>query len=117
VRSNLLHSLQALLERTYRMDTGIVDVSAFVIGDEGYRVLYGSGDGAASPAADVVGASGSAGAGARVLVREEAGSVAARIYYPDVLIRNLEECPPARGLTDANGLNPGRPARARTAAC
>jgi len=102
VRSNLLHSLQALLERTYRMDTGIVDVSAFVIGDEGYRVLYGSGDGAASPAADVVGASGSAGAGARVLVREEAGSVAARIYYPDVLIRNLEECPPARGLTDAN---------------
>jgi len=121
MRSTLLYSLQALLERTYRMETGIGDLAAFVIGDEGYRVLYGAvRPGPASHPPESVGAarrgfpglvmedraaavgSGVAAEGARVLVRESSGSVAARIYYPDALIRRLEQCPPARGLTDAN---------------
>src|SRR4051812_47966032 len=124
MRPTLLYSLQALLERTYRMETGIGDLAAFVIGDEGYRVLYGTARrGAGDSAADTMGAvgaarhcargpsltgaevvgsgSGSGAQGARVLVRESAGSVAARIYYPDALIRRLEDCPPARGLSDA----------------
>jgi hypothetical protein len=96
------------------MDTGVSDVAPFVIGDEGYRVLYGGrGQGvAAAPSVnaactsglpgDCVGSAGTSGAGARVLVREEAGSVSARIYYPDALIRQLEDRPPGRGLTDAN---------------
>jgi hypothetical protein len=96
VRSTLLHSLQALLERTYRMDTGIADVGTFVIGDEGFRVLYGGASRMEAAAAR------SATHGARVLVREASGSVAASIYYPDVLIRHLEDCPPARGLTESN---------------
>ena len=98
MRPTLLRSLQALLERTYRMDTGIADVGPFVIGDEGLRVLYAGGDEGLHRA----GAAGAAGAGARVLVREAHGSVAARIYYPDALIRSLEERPPAYGLFDGN---------------
>lgn len=99
-RPTLLHSLQALLERTYRMNTGITDVGPFVIGDEGFRALYGGDREDAS--VHRAGAAGSTGAGARVLVREADGSVAARIYYPDALIRSLEERPPVRGLTDDN---------------
>jgi len=99
LHASLLHSLQALLERTYRMDTGVDDVGSFVIGDRGFRLLYGDGRGA--PAAQARAGS-VAGAGARVLVRESRGSVAARIYYPDSLIRRLEDRPPARGLEDAN---------------
>ena len=40
-RPSLLESLQELLERTYRMDTGVLGIGRFVIGDEGYRRLYG----------------------------------------------------------------------------
>ncbi len=38
---SLLEDLQGLIERTYDLSTGIEDVGAFVIGDEGLRVLYG----------------------------------------------------------------------------
>ena len=118
MRSTLLHSLQALLERTYRMDTGISDVAAFVIGDEGYRILYGghrpgsgspradsvgsSGAAIARPGLEIAGAAGPAAEGARVLVRESSGSIAASIYYPDALIRRLEQRPPEQGITDDN---------------
>jgi len=102
-RPCLIQSLQALLERTYRMETGIADAAAFVIGDQGYRELYGAASRAPhAPSADTVGSAGPGGAGARVLVREGSGSVAACIYYPDALIRGLEERPPTQGLTDAN---------------
>ena len=38
----LLASVHGLLERTYAMRTGIDDPARFVIGDRGYRLLYGS---------------------------------------------------------------------------
>jgi hypothetical protein len=37
---SLLERVQGLLERTYRMETGVDDIGRFVIGDEGYRRLY-----------------------------------------------------------------------------
>jgi len=98
MRPTLLHSLQALLERTYRMDTGIADVAPFLIGDAGFRQLYDR----PGVQARAQRAGAAAGGGARVLVRETDGAVAACIYYPDALIRCLEDHPPARGLTDGN---------------
>ena len=94
---SLLQSLQSLLERTYRMKTGIVDIGRFVIGDEGYRLFYGPGG-----RASVTRVAASAAAGARVLVHDGPGPLSARIYYPDSLIRSLERCPPSRGLGDEN---------------
>ena len=113
---SLLESLQSLIERTYRMETGIADIGRYVIGDEGYRLLYGPGtaydDGSSSSgrcaqarcreASGSVGAAGSAAGGAKVLVHDLPGAVAACIYYPDLLIRELEEHPPSRGIGDRN---------------
>ncbi len=93
---SLLQTLQALLERTYRMDTGIADIGRFVIGDQGYRLFYGA---AVVPTSRIAR---SAITGARVLVRDGPGPISARIYYPDTLIRELEEAPPSRGLGDRN---------------
>lgn len=136
------------------MDTGIDDVGPFVIGDEGYRLMYGgnpcegtaahqarlaarvgpSDDGRrslpgvrpptcgeeTSPlratrsassnlpvllstlASPMRHSAGSAGTGARVLIRNDGGTIAARIYYPDSLIRSLEDRPPSRGVGDEN---------------
>lgn len=92
---SLLELVQGLLERTYRMRTGVEDLARFVIGDSGYRVLYGDPQaGAFAAAAD--------GSGARTLVRETSQGVRACVYYPDGLIRTLERYPPQRGLGDEN---------------
>lgn len=92
---SLLESVQALLERTFRMRTGVSDLGRFVIGDAGYRTLYG-----AERVVETV-ESGRAGP-ARTLVRETEGGIRACIYYPDALIRALERHPPQRGLHDGN---------------
>ena len=93
---SLLEVVQALLERTYRMSTGVREIGSFVIGDSGYRSLYGAGSvpewSAGSPD----------GEGARTLVRETEEGVRACIYYPDALIRQLESHPPQEGLLDEN---------------
>ncbi len=106
---SLLATLQALLERTYRMETGIEEIGRYVIGDEGYRRFYGplSADRpAAPPGGSTWAARGAAragaGASARVLVRDGPGAVGVHIYYPDELIRRLEENPPTRGLGERN---------------
>ena len=103
-RPSLLESLQGLIERTYRMVTGVREIGRFVIGDEGYRRLYTAGGGAASraPGPPPPAAAGAAGGGARVLVRDGPTGVAARIYYPDILIQTLETHPPTRGLGEPN---------------
>jgi len=94
-RSTLLESVRGLLERTYRMDLRLADLGPFVIGDEGYRRLYGGERvyrTAGCPAAN----------GAQTLVREADASVRARIYFPDAMIRRLEANPPQNGLCEAN---------------
>jgi len=93
----LLESVQALLERTYRIRSGVREIGCFVIGDVGYRELYrdaAHGGVGTDPGRD--------GSGARTLVRETNEGVRACIYYPDAMIRCLEAHPPHRGLCDEN---------------
>ena len=93
--ASLLERLQGLLERTYGMTTGPLDVARFVIGDAGYREIYG---GDAPP-----GSLGSAsGQGARTMIRETRDGLRACIYYPDELIRRLEDHPPHRAVSEHN---------------
>lgn len=93
-RPTLLDAVRGLLERTYAARAPLGDLAPFVIGDEGYRRLYGGG----SPTS----AAGSPGTLARTLVRETGDGVRACIYYPDALIARLEAHPPWRGVDDDN---------------
>ena len=93
-RLSLVEVVQRLLERTYRMRTGLADVGRFLVGDFGYRELYGLG------ASYVAGAA--ADAGSKTLVRETSDGVRASVYLPDALVDRLERFPPQRGLGDEN---------------
>ena len=95
MRSSLLEIVRVLLERTYRMRSGLADLSPFIIGDQGFRLLYGG-------ATLVERADAGAGTGARTLLRATDEGLRACIYYPDVLIRRLERFPPQRGLHEDN---------------
>lgn len=111
---SLLEQMQGLIERTYDLSTGIEDIAAFVIGDEGLRALYGDtpiaahvSSGPPPGAAVAVGAAEPAGEHAhprtaRTLVREEGEDLRLTLYYPDALIEHLEAHPPLRGLDDGN---------------
>ena len=128
--TSLLEQMQGLIERTYDLSTGIEDIGAFVIGDEGLRELYGdtpildrvpeeggapdapaatSPDGAVAAIASGAPAAGAFAAdhpalpaGARTLVREADGSLRLSLYYPDTLIEHLEAHHPLRGLDEGN---------------
>ena len=91
--TSLLESVGRLLRRTYRIRVEL-DVGRFVIGDHGYRRLYGGPGSSIGP--------GSWGGEARTLVRETRDGVRACIYYPDRLIRSLESHPPQRGIGERN---------------
>jgi hypothetical protein len=65
-----------------------------VIGDAGLRAIYPKNGYDEAGAAD--------GTGAKLLVREAGEDVRACIYYPDEMIRCLEQSPPQRGLNDDN---------------
>lgn len=94
-RSTLLESVRSLLERTYRIESGLAEIGPFVIGDLGYRRLYASRQ--IQHTADSAGPS-----RATTLVRQTAEGVLACIYFPDELIRSLESYPPQDGVSDAN---------------
>lgn len=86
---SLLEQVQGLIERTYRLDTGIREIGDFLVGDQGVRRIYD--DAAASLHR------------ARLLVREKSdGSVSVRIYYPDELVDHLERNNPLRGVHAGN---------------
>jgi len=94
---SLLDSVHQLLERTYLIRSGVDSIGRFVIGDAGYRHLY------RGEIVETVGTEPKAnGQGARTLIRETPDGLAARIYYPDAMIRCLEAYPPHQGLGDAN---------------
>ena len=98
-RLSLLESLQGVIERTYDLQTGVSDIGRFVIGDEGYRRLYAR----LEASGGVLRKVGSAGCGARTLVRDDAeGGLAVCLYYPDHLIASLERNDPTRRLDDDN---------------
>jgi hypothetical protein len=92
--ASLIEAVQGLLERTYRMRSGVERIGRYVIGDGGFRILYGDAE------AEMI-ATGDA-SGARTLVRETTEGLRACIYYPNELIRTLEAAPPQRGLSDEN---------------
>ena len=89
----LLDALCGLLRRTYALTAPLLPIGRYVIGDAGLRVLYPKGQ------RDV---RSEAGEGARLLVRDTGDGVRACIYYPDAMIRRLEENPPQRGLDEDN---------------
>ena len=88
----LLTHLQGLIERTYALPRLLGDAGRFLVGDRGYRWLYGGHDGAAAPV-DLR---------ARLMVRPGGSVTAAALYYPDALVRHLEIHDPRRGLGDEN---------------
>lgn len=90
---SLIEIVQGLLERTYDIEPGL-DVSRFIIGDDGYRRFYGL-----EVLRQTVEAGGHT---ARTLVRETLEGVRASLYLPDELVRTLEVVPPQRGLCNAN---------------
>jgi hypothetical protein len=99
---SLLEQLQGLIERTYNLSTGIDDIGAFVIGDEGLRVLY-----AGTPLVDRIDHGAPSNAPdhrptARTLVRQDGDDLRLTLYYPDTLIEHLEEHPPLRSLDEHN---------------
>lgn len=89
----LLDALCGLLRRTYDLKAPLLPIGAYVIGDRGLRALYPNGEQEARS---------ESGAGAKLLVRETGSGVRACIYYPDAMIRRLEERPPQQGLDDDN---------------
>ncbi len=94
--SCLAEVVQDLLVRTYGIRVGLPDLGRFIVGDEGYRRLYGAG-------VDLSAGSALGGAdGARTLVRETPEGVRLSVYLPDSLVRCLEQHPPQRGLHDSN---------------
>lgn len=89
---SLLATLKSFIERSYGMPPVLGDLSPFIVGDAGYRVLYGADPAVGGPAS----------AGARVLVRQEGHALRAALYYPDALVRHLERFNPLAGLGDVN---------------
>ena len=73
----LVEVLKGIIERTYGIPSLIPDISAFIVGDQGLRSIYG---GIACSTTDE---------GARVLVRDQGQSVRAALYYPNALVRHL----------------------------
>ena|SRR5207245_834929 len=86
----LVEVLQGIIEKTYGIPSLIPDISPFIVGDEGLRRIYG---GIACSTTDE---------GARVLVRDQGQSVRAALYYPNALVRHLEQFNPLDGVGDVN---------------
>lgn len=92
-RQPLLEALCGLLRRTYALEAPLLPIASYVIGDRGLRALYLNGAHEARS---------ETGAGARLLVRDTDTGVRACIYYPDAMIRRLEQHPPQQGIDDDN---------------
>jgi hypothetical protein len=93
-RSPLIEELQRKIEKTYALDTGITNIEKFVIGDHGYKELY-----LQEQIKSVVE---NVSSGSRVLMRDLGNTLKVSIYYPDRLIKVLEENDPRMGLHDDN---------------
>ena len=92
----LIDQLARLLERTYDIDSGVVPLGRFVVGDEGHRRLT---------ARRVVVQRVDAGdSGAGLLLRRADGGAgwAAALYLSDALVTHLERHDPRRALGTGN---------------
>ena len=90
----LILVLQQLIENTFDMESGIQDASRYVLGDRGVRKVYGR--------RKIIHFVEGLHSRAMLLVREEGGAVLANIYYPDKMIRKLEEYNPLVRLDERN---------------
>jgi hypothetical protein len=86
----LVEVLKSIIERTYDIPPLIDDLAPFIVGDQGFRLLYAE--------------SGleRKGSGACILVRDETAPLRAAFYCPDSLVRHLETFNPLNGLGDVN---------------
>ena len=91
---SLLIRLQRLIEATYDWRTGIQNLAPFLVGDHGYSVFYAG--------REILEESAGKGEGPRTLVTWRGGPVSLGVYYPDALVRHLEEINPLRELSDKN---------------
>ena len=76
------------------MDTGIEDVSKFIIGDKTYQQLYGD--------ERIVTSINSSNTSARVLIRQYTEPLRVSLYYPNWMIEKLEKYDPRFGVYDIN---------------
>ena len=90
----LLVHLQRLIESSYDWKTGIEDVGPFVIGDIGYRHLYGDKEILEDPMEDSP--------GPRTLISYHEGRTRLGIYYPDHLVDFLEQQNPLDEVNEEN---------------
>jgi len=90
----LLSRLQSLIEASYDWRTGIPDVAPYLVGDQGYKALYADRE----ILEDLPGSE----AGPRTLVTSRGGVIRLGVYYPDALVRHLEDWNPLRGVTEEN---------------
>jgi len=93
IRHPLIKELQRKIEKTYALDTGITNIEHYIIGDKGYKEFYSK-----EEIRTVV----KSHSGAKVLIRDTEHTLKASIYYPDKLIRELEDNDPRLGLHDDN---------------
>jgi len=93
IRHPLIKELQKKIEKTYALDTGITNIEQYIIGDKGYEEFY-----AKEEIRTVVNSH----SGARVLLRDAGDTLKVSIYYPDSLIRELEDNDPRLGIHDEN---------------
>lgn len=92
----LVDQLAGLLERTYDIDSGVVPLGRFVVGDVGHELLI-----AGRVVRQRVDHAGSA---ARLLLRRVGAGAgwAAALYLPDALIAHLERHDPRAGIGSEN---------------
>ena len=93
IRHPLIKELQKKIEKTYALDTGITNIEQYIIGDKGYEEFYAN-----EEIRTVVNSR----SGARVLIRDAGDTLKVSIYYPDALIRELENNDPRLGIHDDN---------------
>jgi hypothetical protein len=94
VGRTLLDRVQALIERTYALETGLSTAAPFVIGDRGLLELYA---GKEAEGRDL-----RRPGEAMILVSGQARRPRVRLYYPDRLVMNLEAHPPEGQLHELN---------------
>ncbi len=94
IKYPLIEELQRKIEKTYALDTGIINIEEFVIGNNGYKKFY-----AKEKIKTVVNSSYSR---SQVFIRDIGDRLKVSIYYPDELIKVLEDNDPRIGLHDDN---------------
>src|SRR5262245_6823429 len=92
--ASLLVRLQRLIETTYDWSTGIQSLTPYLVGDHGYRVFYAG--------REILQESTGDDEGPRTLVTWRGGPISLSIYYPDALVRHLEEVNPLKEISDRN---------------